>query len=273
VYLPLVYTEPGITYRRQNVTRLDENGEVHEGIRFEVDVDMKVYSPVNMRYFADGEINALVNDTNYWEIARNNLGFDLGLGIEYPLYSWLDVGVDIVNLPIPFLGAKINNYMHLRDNAYIDTSYINIADMIDGDFELPDEAYKNFDLDPDYEGYSKNGITAYRPFKMLFYAYYRPFDRHILTLIPSAGFSISRLYTQIGAFEGGLSARLDLGNMFATTLGINYNDRKWKNSIDFMLFNFRLIQIDLGLSMQSPDFVQSWRGAGFGIDFSLKLGW
>jgi hypothetical protein len=107
---------------------------------------------------------------------------------------------------------------------------------------------------------------------MLFYAKYRPNESQIFSLIPSLGFSISRLYAQLGSIEGGLSARCDLSNIFITTIGINYNDRRWKNSIDFVL-NLRVFEFDLGISFQSSDFVKSFQGAGLGVAVGFKFGW
>ena len=85
------------------------------------------------------------------------------------------------------------------------------------------------------------------------------------------GFAINRLYVPIGSVEAGINASLDLGNIFVTTAGINYTDRKWKNSLGF-IFNFKIIELDLGLSMQSPNFKKSWQGAGLGVNVGLKIG-
>ncbi len=107
---------------------------------------------------------------------------------------------------------------------------------------------------------------------MLFYAAYRPFEGQVFAIIPSLGFSINRLYTQPAAVEGGLSFRWDIANIFIPSLGMHYNDRKWKNSLDFAL-NLRAFQLDFGVSFQSTDFVKSFLGAGLGVNFGLKLGW
>jgi hypothetical protein len=86
------------------------------------------------------------------------------------------------------------------------------------------------------------------------------------------GFSYSKLYPQPWAFEGGLSVCFDTNNFSILNLGINYMDRKWKNSIDYTL-NLRFIQFDMGIIFQSQKFVKSWQGGGFGFNFGLKLGW
>jgi len=261
VYFPLLYAEPGITYN-------------YNGTRLSVDYDIRVYTPISLELLA-GDSDAPIQDSltmdTAWQILNNNLGFDLSLGLEYPLYSWLDIGTSIVNLPIPFAAARLNHYTLLRDSVYFDSSKIDINDLIDGE-GIPEDAYHvPDDFDPEY-GYDSGGKALYRPFKMLFYANYRPFDSYILTLIPSLGFSINRLYPSIGAIEGGISACLDLGNIFIATLGINYTDRKWKNSLD-LVFNFRAIELDVGVSVQSPDFIKSFQGAGLGVSVGVKLGW
>ena len=259
VYLPLFYTEPGIIFN-------------NSGDRLSVKYDMRIYSVLNLNEIFGDDPDSLQNTfsaENIENILKNNLGFDLGLGVEYPLYSWLDLGVDIFNLP--FAAARLNHYMRLHGEAYFDSSKIDIADLVDGG-EIPEDAYGYpEDFEPEYL-YDSSGRELFRPFKMLFYANYRPFDTGILTLIPSLGFSISNLYAEIGSIEAGIAARCDLGNIFIITLGTGYFDRNWKHSLDFVL-NFRALELDIGVSVQSPDFVKSFQGAGAGVNFGIKLGW
>lgn len=261
-YVPLAYTEPGVSYRRSSIVGPDGS----RGERISIDYDMRIYTVIDMGMIDDGSVTI----TPY-AILADNLGFDMSLGLEYPLFSWLDVGTDIVNLPVPFAGAKLNYYTRLHDSIYVDTSLIDIPGMVSsGDFSK--DAYHYPDSFEAEYGFDSDGKVLYRPFTMLFYANYRPFDSYILSLIPSLGFSINKLYPRPGAVEGGLSARCDLGNIFITTLGINYNDRKWKNSLDFIL-NLRAFEMDFGVSFQSPDFVKSFQGAGAGVNVGIKLGW
>ena len=270
VYAPLLYTEPGITYSYREVTR---NG--NPGVRLDVEMDMKVYSPFDMTGMENGDFGKMTQgiQDSYWSILRENLGYDLGLGVEYPLYSWLDLGVDMTNIPFLFRGSKLSNYMRYSGGAYVDTSYLSIDDIIaNGGItdDMLDDIY-NFEFNDPEAIIGGKTIQLFRPFSMIFYANYRPFDTPYLTLIPSLGFSVNKLYVRAGSAEGGLCARFDLANMLVTTLGINYNDRSWKNSLDF-IFNFRFLELDLGLSMQSPNFAKSWKGAGLGVNFGLKLG-
>ncbi|MDR2476913.1 MAG: hypothetical protein LBD18_03900 [Treponema sp.] len=259
-YLPLVYTEPRIKYTSKNVT----NPAGNEGVRMALDYDVAVYSPVPIQGIVDGkmEISAMLRDFD-----ATAIGYDLGLGVEYPLYSWLDVGADITNLP--FIKSTLTHYMQIEGSGYIDTSYIDLADMLGGN-DLPEDAIH---MPDDFKPvYLKGNLDVYRPFKMLFYANYRPFETPILTVIPSLGFSISRLYMQKGAVEAGVKARCDLANIFITTIGIGYEDRAWRNSLDFAL-NLRAFELDIGLASQSQSFVKSWQGGGLTVNVGIKFGW
>jgi hypothetical protein len=270
VFLPVVYTEPNITYSYRQVT----NEDGISGMRLEVNYDIRVYSVVDMRgIIEDNDFGAIGQNLqdNAWDIAGNNLGYDFSLGGEYPLFDWLDLGVDIINIPLVM--ATLNNYMQVTGEAYFDSSKINIDGMNGGKL-LEDDAFGYPDPEKIEIKYNNNGSKKiYRPFTMLFYAKYRPCaSTPGFSLIPSLGFSLSPLYAELASIEGGLSVRFDLANIFIATIGINYNDRRWKNSLDFV-FNLRAFEIDFGISFQSSDFVKSFQGAGVGVTFGLKLGW
>ena len=260
VYVPVIYARPGMAYSHKNDYQNPETGA--EGLYLEVNYDMRIYSLVDMQQ----DVRQSLAD-EAWNIPRNNLGYDFGLNIEYPWRSWLDIGVDFVNIPV--IMAKLNHYTQFNGSIVIDTSYLDMNGLVNG--EISEHVYF-FDYDGQTYGYNADGQKIHRPFTTLFYANYRPRDSYILSFIPSLGFSINYLYPRIGAVEGGLSARIDLANTFITTLGINYNNRTWKNSIDFIL-NFRAFELDFGLSSQSSDLKKSWQGAGIGVNFGMKFGW
>jgi len=268
-YVPVVYTEPKISYTFV---------ETATGTLFAVNYDMRFYSLVNLDGDMDDILQNLIDNSK--DIPKNNMGYDFGLNIEYPWFYNLDIGLDLVNIPVPFATAKLNHYMQLSGSVWMDTSNLNITDLIVEDEEGNTQSFDDLrgtvydypdDIEPEFK-YDADGKKIYRPFAMVLYAHYRPFDSRFLTLIPSFGFSINYLYTKIAAVEGGLSARFDLANMFITTLGVNYNDRKWKNSLDFTM-NLRAVEFNMGISLQSQDFARSWQGAGLGVNLGMKFGW
>jgi len=281
VYVPVAYTEPKVTYTYTNVVKIIDNGEfleLVEGTRYDITYDMKIYSLVSMEN-VDTMAQSLLD--NAWDIPKS-FGYDFGLNIEYPWRYDTDIGVDVVNIPVPFAQARLYHYMHVTGSVWADLSAINATDFVAEDeggntqnmddlkgmaYDFPDKFTSEYKV-------NSGGKKIYRPFAMIFYAYYRPYESHPVTLIPSLGFSINYLYPQVAAVEGGLSARFDTNalNMFITTLGIHYNDRRWINSIDIAL-NLRAFEFDMGISFQSQDFVRSWQGAGLGINIGLKFGW
>jgi len=268
-YVPVFYTEPNINYTFVETTT---------GTYFATNYDMRFYSLVSL----DGDMDDITRNLtdNGRDIPKNNMGYDFGLNIEYPWLYNLDIGLDLVNIPVPFATARLYHYMQLNGSVWMNTGNLNIADLIVEDenghvkdfdelrgtvYDYPDE------IEPVYR-FDADGKKIYRPFAMVFYANYRPLESSFLTLIPSFGFSINYLYPQIAAVEGGLSARFNAANMLITTLGINYNDRRWRNSLDFIL-NLRVVEFGMGISLQSQDFAMSWQGAGLGINLGMKFGW
>jgi len=257
-YVPIFYAKPKITYSHK------DDGE---GSCIEVNYDMRVYTPIDMD--DDNKMRSLQN--NAQNIPKNNMGYDFGLNVEYPWDYDLDVGVNMVNIPVPFATAKLYYYSQITGSAKLKP--IDLTEMGDEEKSPKDVLKDAWDEKHETEhGYDPDGKKIYRPFSTLFYLNYRPLDTKFLTLIPSLGFSLNWLYNNIFSFEGGLSARFDFANIFIPVLGINYNDHVWKNSVD-LAFNFRVLEIDLGLSLQSHDFVKSFQGTGLGVNFGIKLGW
>jgi len=255
VFLPVAYAEPNIKY-----TFTEKNN----GILIDVNYDMHIYSSLSLSKIISGsfDFKEIPDALNI-----STMGFDFNLGFEYPLFSWLDIGVDMQNIPIKL--SVLNQYMRLKGKAFFDSSVIDIADLISGG-EFPDNAFGYpEDFTPTYGSGEKKIL---RPFKFLASAVYKPLKNPLLALIPSIGFSLSPLYATIASVEGGLKFRVDLANMFITTIGIGYEDRLWRNSVNFVI-NLKLIELDFGAAVESEDFVKSWQGAGARVYFALKLGW
>jgi len=284
MYYPLLYAKPNnFTYTFKN-----KNG-VNETI-FHVMLDMQVYTA----FPADGDIK-IADIFNIVDIINKRTakpGFDISIGAEYPLsetlglidkYDFLDfdVGIDFINIPV--YPAAMEDYKRMIMNIGSDEPIDFFNGMLGEDSEENDE--ENF-FRYKFDEYGKEKRTVLRPFKMLISANWHPFDnplledsdvsfklmREWLTIIPTIGFAINPLYYQPVSFEGGIKVRFNLANLFIPALEIGYYDRLWKNSLDIAL-NFKIYEIDLGVSMQSPGFLKSWSGGGFGASFGIKFGW
>ena len=274
-FLPLVYTSPGMYYTHKTVTAPGGNS----GTRIQVDFEQKFYMGMPGEYverlkkIVDGDmtfdLDFFNSDSSWSDILWETMGYvgyDLGIGIEYPLDNQLTAGVDITCLPI--YRPRLDRYIQMTGSAYFDSSLIDLNEVIAGNMDMS-TAYA-----ADYQFSTGKGSTEkiWRPFKMVLFADYRPFDSPVLSLIPQAGFALNPLHVSLASFEGGIKIRSDLANIFISGIGVGYYDRMWKNSLDITL-NLRVFQIDLGVIFQSQDFVKSWQGAGAGVNVRCSFGW
>jgi hypothetical protein len=239
-YIPVAYMTPDVKYSYK-----DSN----DGSIIVLDYAAKLYTAVSLDPDSDSGLDF-------------SMGADFSAGVEYPLFSWIDLGVDIINIPL--IPGSLNQYMLMKGGITFDSGKVKFdGDILEDASQTQDDTGKKYGTDKKY---------ILRPFKMVFYANYRPPDKELITLIPRLGFAINPVYATPASVEAGANARFDLSNWFTSTLGINYEDRMWKNSID-LAFNWRSFGFNIGVSMQSPGFVKSWLLAGFGINFGLKFGW
>jgi len=256
LYYPIAYVSPDISYTYKGSD---------SGLIINLDYNFRVYTAWSHEELSE----ELPNRRSFTAQA----GIDFYLGAEYPLSDALgiskkiktldfDVGLEFINIPL--LPAAMKNYMELSGSVGGDEP----INFFDGSMSW-DTFVNNNEIT-----YSEEEITLMRPFKMLTWFDWRPWVTRTLlfSFIPTIGFAINPLYMQPYSIEGGIKARLDVLNKFIATLGINYIDRLWKNSID-LGFNSRALEFDLGVCFYSADFIKSWTGGGFGLNTGVKLGW
>jgi len=256
-FVTAAYSSPSMRY-----TFIDFTEDEIRGSQIEIDFGIKAFTPFSL----DPELDAMSTLD-----VGSALGFDFSVGAEYPLYKWLDIGVQFTNIPL--CPSRLKNYIELKGKVVLDSTNIVISDLIDGG-ALPEGTYITpDDFEPYYKTVSDDDkLYFFRPFKMVFNAKYRPFETTILTIAPLLGFSINPLYVQAASIEAGVKVSCDLSNIFIPTLGISYEDRMWQNSIGFSL-NLRAFQLDFGIGMQSQNFVKSWTAGGLRANVGLIFGW
>jgi len=208
-----------------------------------------------------------------------NPGFDFYFGVEYPLAraiglnekkKFLDFGLGLDFYNIPLVSSTLKDYMNISGfYGKKDPIEINTDNLSDFNF---DEVQDQIITKSNPTTYGTGSKEASRPFKTLLWADWRPLGTELLTIYPSIGFSINSLYLNPFSIEGGIKARLNLANFFMTSVSIGYQDRLWKNGIDFA-FNLRAFELDFGVDMRSQDFLKSWTATGLGASFGLKFGW
>ncbi|MCL2764260.1 MAG: hypothetical protein FWD40_03135 [Treponema sp.] len=258
MYYTIAYVKPDVSY---SFLTTDAGSDLH------IDYNMKVFTAFPMT--DSGQIDSDFRLTG-------KPGFDFSVGAEYPLsreigltelipFLDFDVGVDLINIPI--VSSTLKNYMQIEGRIGSSEPFF-VTDDFDG---LVSSIGNN-----DY--IITNGVSGgekfSRPFKMLVSANWRPLPDYgnLLTVTPVLGFAHSDLYVKPLSAEAGLNAAINLYNMFVFAAGINYTDRIWKNSLDF-IFNSRAFQLDLGIDLRSQNFLGSWTGKGMGFNIGMRFGW
>jgi hypothetical protein len=202
-------------------------------------------------------------------------GMDLSVGVEYPLareiglsdkIPFLDFDVSLNFINLPFIPSKMTDYTQVKGMFGSDKP---IEFFTDNGID-----FSSFDSTSESET-GEYEISVSRPFKMLVSADWRPLPgtlKKLLTISPVIGFCHNEMYYEPFSLEAGINARLNLANIFLAKAGINYTDRMFVNSIGIGI-NTRAFELDIGADIRAQNAVQSWMGAGLGLNVGLKFGW
>ena len=203
-------------------------------------------------------------------------GSDLYAGIEFPFAKalgiskipLLDFGIGVDVYGIKLAEAKIKNYSEY--SGIIGSDKIDIFGEEGGQGGLG-EGFLEMGLEDPVYGMEDKVVS--RPFRAQAWLDWRPlFGSRLLTIYPMIGFSINPLYDEPFTKEYGIKGRLDIKNIFIAELSIKQEDRLWQDSLNLIL-NLRLIEIDLGVSLKSQEFIKDLSVGGLGANFGLKIGW
>jgi len=242
----LFYTLAYVTPSPKSLSGLTYTLDYSNGTVLYVDYDMRLYTGSSL-------------EGNIFDITAKP-GFDINIGIEYPLAKQIDIGIDVINIPI--IASKVTDYTRIKGRVGSDQPITFFGNNSESFFNTTSETEKG-----------KEEIDLNRPLKLIAHLDWRPvLGTKLLTITPVFGINLNKLYHDPFSFEGGLNASLNLANLFILKAGVNYTDRMFVNSISIAL-NFRAIELDIGADIRAQDFVQSWTGSGLGVNFGLKFGW
>ena len=274
MFYPLIYTQPVISYTY--------GGGATGGLDLILDYNMRLYSAIDL------DILSGVTDWKNFDMGSVNMqgaklsanpGFDISAGVEFPLSKALgindllpfldfDVGVDLYNIPL--VPSMMKDYLSITGNIALED--FDLFDFLDPDNDFNFDDYMDMQ-DPKIVKDAK-GKAVLRPFKLIAWADWRPINgSRLLRLRPFFGFAVNPLYGENAAsMELGLKVTFDLFNIFILNMGLGYQDRLWKESLDIAI-NLRAIEIDLGIDMRSQNLAKSWQGGGVGVYAGIKVGW
>lgn len=229
-------------------TSADENGT-----RAWAKGSLDVYSFDDVNEIQKGKIdfNKLIRGT----------GFDLDLSTEFPLTEKLQIGI-FSHLPV------IPGRLKYKSSSTVeaDMKLGSFSDLMNGEPGKVDVNNSGFDT-------TEKTLSIHRPLRLGSELAWRPAGKW-LTLRPMAALGIKYPFSDKFQFypEYSLGAELNLADILGLGISTAYLRQIFVHEVTFML-NTRVLELDAGLSVQSPNFIKSFTGHGIGAKFSVKLGW
>jgi hypothetical protein len=267
-FLPLVYIPEGTVHYA---------GSVADGrARLETTGSADVYTLVPVNGLINADLGTILN-----AILPNagDGGVDLDVTLEYPFFNWFDMGVTLENYPImpSKLGYKASVPL---DYTLVDAPVEDLAGPSVTIPALPDSLSSS----------AVEAYNIYRPLTLSVYANFRPFGglggeffTDLLTLRPWVGYSQNVLDNDARYVNFGLDMEMNFARRAYIYASTGLKNGAWKHSAG-VIFNFRIIELQAGLSMRSRasmdsieafggSFVDSFDGRGLSASVGLHFGY
>jgi hypothetical protein len=258
VFVPVVYVP-----KPSGKIVLDTSNAVSGEFFIETDV----YSPIALKQFLDTSDSSGPSgsfEIDPWAILDAR-GFDFSLTAEYELLPALDLGGSVSHIPL--MPASLNHRMHNRMAYSFNSGDASILDMIDEDFDF-DSVFTEESAETVYD--DNAAYRVFRPLSFDVYVQYKPLKTKSIILKPNFGFSVLTVYEKT-CFNFGLEGKLDWKNFVSLTLRSGLRERFWRHEAAIML-NLRVVELNIGVGIQSQGFKDSFKIKGAEIAAGLRLG-
>lgn len=220
-----------------------------------VDMDLDVYSIAGIKKTGDGN-NFSFDPEELQAALTKGYGFDLGAGLSWDLTKSFVIGADC---RIPIIPG------HLSYKANIQGGF---------DYKVKIDDFQNAQKTERKTTVTNTAeeLAVHRPLKAHVYL-----DKNLLGTLfnahAAAGLGIRRPFSTDAVFypEYYLGFGINLIDLFKVGVSTEYRDQVFIHQLGTTL-NVRLIQIDLGVSAQSSDFMKSMQVAGVGGYFYVSVG-
>ncbi len=209
---------------------------------------------------ADFKVHSIIDINNMDSMSQLNvsdgLGFDLGFQYEYFLSKRATLGFDA---RIPIVPGKlayetgVGFSMNYNMNIFDMENATNSSDIINGD-TVRKLYYVN------------------RPMKLTGYVDYKLMGSLLSTKL-GGGLGVYHPFVDNTKFypEYYIGATLNIFYILKLGLSTEYTDRVFKHQTSFT-FNTRILQLDVGTSLQSTSFTKSFTGSGYGAFVMFTVG-
>ena len=248
---------------------------------FEANVDAKAYTITTTEQLSQTE--------NLLSSIKGNLGFDITGNYQRDLFRFLTVGA---KARIPLVPSRLNVGYNVKYNMNQEFSFDSFLGKDDEEetapesTEVPKQEEEEEEEDDGILGKPTMLTTPYsihRPMKIGVSADFHPFGtllttsgylglgfRHpfsaVINKVTTNGLDETQFYVDYS-----IAGRLSLWNILSLSLSHSYMDEIFKNEMAVAL-NIRLVEVDAGVSFQSPSFTKSFTGAGVGAFVTVCVG-
>lgn len=229
----------------------DSNG----GIHLNMDMNMNVYSAFSIAD-RNGEINFTTDSIT--QALTSGYGFDLGGVIRIPVTRAISVDAEA---RIPLIPGELKRRTSFVSHySYDADSIMTIADA------------KSDYTEPEFKNEEEVSLSVHRPLKAGAYLN-QDLMGGLLSLRAGGGFAMQRPLSDSYFIypEYYIGAGLNLIDMFKINVSTQYKDQVFIHQLGTTL-NVRFIQVDVGASFQSADFIMSCQGSGFGAYAYVTVG-
>lgn len=237
-------------------------------------------------YKAHADVTALTNfdlavDNNSSGPDLNELlgknGFDIAGDVELNVFKFLSVGV---NARVPLAASQLTRSTGIQADF---EGSVSVSDLFNSDDADPTpDPDPNGDPDGNNKGPDippsvllEDPYKIHRPLKFAVGVDFHPVG-NLLSDYAAIGIGVRHPFakdkTETKAYIDYLvGTRLSLWNILILDVSHAREDEIFKNKATLGL-NLRLVEADIGVSLQSVDFAKSFSGAGLGVDLAICIG-
>ena len=224
----------------------------------------------NLSICTDLPLTSIINDYNYifdqWENLYSNLIDNMGVDVEvYCSYDYNKFLTLFGDVKCPVIPSRLNTKIPMTLSSSFSTS---LDDLASNNLSAPDFDYSG-------DGAVEEEYVINRPMKITFGANFHPFN-DLMEYYGSFGVGIVHPFSEVFSdvdwyIDYDIGIRVGLLNAFSIYVESERLDRLFSQKLMLEL-NLRYVAVKEGVATQSPDFENSFRGAGIGGFATCSVG-
>lgn len=262
------------------------------------DLNASVYSILSLNDSTEG-----MDPNELLAKLTENIGYDFGIGVEFPFFSNLDIGVSISNIPVIPARIKYRNSVSTTYSVEIDPLGNMLAETLSsktkeedaaettpsegtGESGEPVEGQETTDRSSEFYRFNSGNFDVssteveeqiVRKVKLGATAAWRPFFSDLLIVKPAVSIKMDNLTMLTagkgteGYFDWSLAAESVLLKFLKLGVKTSYRNEVFIQRFDLGL-NLRLLEIDVAVSSTGKTFAGSFMADGVQAGVGVKFG-